>query len=66
MTTHQHVIFAAIAFAGGLLPGSVAAQSYGGGDQVLTVAASSFHTEGGCKGFIDPTDGYLYLSLIHI
>ncbi len=59
MLTRQRLIAVAIVFAGALLPGGAAAQSYGGGDQVLTIAAPSF------RGFImpgaiDPADGYLH------
>lgn len=51
----------AVAFVGGFWPGSAAAQSYGGGDQVLTIAAPSFQ---GMKvpGEVNPADGYSYVN----
>ncbi len=59
MTKNERSILAALAVLGGLLPGRVAAQSYGTGDQVLTIDAAYFRGLRG-PGFTDTGDGYLY------
>ena len=59
MTRRAHAL-AALAFSVSLLPAALAAQSYGPGDQVLTVGASAFHGENMQPVF--QSDGYLYNS----
>ncbi len=59
MTRHQRSILAALALAVGLLPGGARAQSYGAGDQVLTIGAASFEDQESDPGDI-LGDGYLY------
>jgi S-layer homology domain len=59
MTTRQRLqILAAIVALGGLGRGSAAAQSYGPGDQIYSVEASSFH--GGDPFAVTLGDGYVY------
>jgi hypothetical protein len=54
------LVTAAFAFAAGFLPVAAAGQSYGTGDQVLTLGPMAFRGRDSTLTFLTASDGYLY------